>query len=81
MITIHLHHKFFKEHLYFIAPKEIVLGRNKCNNLEHYRYISIKDSLCALLKDESVIQQLMFSNKINTSIISMFSEMMSEQCP
>lgn len=78
MSTIHLRHKFLKDHLCFIAPKEIVLGRNKWNNLEHYQYISIKDSLCALLKDKSVIQQLMFSNKTGTNIIPTFSEMMSD---
>lgn len=55
MSTIHLRHKFFKEHLYFIVPKEIALGRNKWSNLEYYHYIRIKDNLCALFKDISVI--------------------------
>lgn len=74
--SIHLRNKFFKENLNYIAPREIVLGRNKFNIEQYYHYVPIKESLCALLKNESVKKQLEFP--VEKDQTPLFSEIMSD---
>lgn len=65
--SIHNRKKFYKEEFSYVEPVELVLGVNNLNKDCVYQYIPILESLKFLLKQESVLSQVL--NPLNNSDI------------
>jgi hypothetical protein len=56
--SVHMRKKFFQSKFSYIEPVAIKLGRNSYANDVWYHYVPIKESLCILLQDSSVREQI-----------------------
>ena len=65
--SVYKRREYLKKNMLYVAPVPVKLGnlKNKRGKQKHFYYVPIKESLCSLFSDKSVVEEYIHSLNIN----------------
>ena len=72
--STHRRAEYIKKHLDYVPPQAVYIGTDSKNKSKYCYYVPIKDSLTAMLRDDSVLRQCLDDPKTDDSKLSDFTD-------